>query len=312
MSTKTYGTIKTFVQSKLDLQEENFITASELLTYCEEAVNFCEGEIHKLNIEDQYFVACTNIRMVAGQKFYALPTNMYANKILRVVYTNGTNVYDVKRMTRRQRFEDKEITDTTDGSTNYYRYMLVNNDPNVGTQLELSPRAAETSSQITTTGSTTSGSKIISSLASTSGIVAGHFISGTGIPTGARVESVDSSTQITISAAASATGVGVTLTVAEPRLVVWFIRRANVPAASSDIVDFPEFWNFIAQHMIVECLAKELGNPRLPREQEKLKELRAQVLETLSNMVPDQEDKIETDVSSYIDQNLEGFNQYGF
>lgn len=309
MSTKTYGTIASFVKQKLDLQEESFITAAELLTYCEEAINYCEAEIHKLNIEDQYFVACTNVRLVSGQQYYALPSNIYANKILRVVYTDGTNIYDVKKMTKKARFEDAELTEQTSGQTNLYRYMLVNNDPVIGTQLSLLPKAAETSSQVVVTGNTTSSSKVLSNMSSTTSLNAGDFISGTGIPNGARIQSIDSSTQITISANASATGTTVSLTVSEPRLLVWHIRRANVPAASSDIVDFPEFWNFVAQYMIVECLAKELGNPRLPLEQKKLEDIRKQVLETLSNMVPDQEDEIEKDLSSYMAQ--EGLETYG-
>jgi hypothetical protein len=309
MSTKTYATIKSFVETKLDLQEESFITAAELLTYCEEAVNYCEAEIHKLNIEDQYFVACANIRLVSGQQYYALPSNIYANKILRIVYTDGASIYDVKKITKKARYEDAEVTEQTSGQNSSYRYMLVNNDPNIGTQISLLPKSAETSDQVTPTGNTTSGSKVISGMSSTTGIVAGYYVSGTGIPTGARVQSVDSSTQITITGTASATGTAVTLTINQPRLLVWYIRRANVPVATTDIVDFPEFWNFVAQHMIVECLAKELGNIRLPKEQAKLDDMRAQVLSTLSNMVPDQEDEIEQDLSSYMSQ--EGLENYG-
>lgn len=311
MSTKTYGSIKTFVTKKLDLQEESFITAAELLEYAEEAINFCEAEIHKLNIEDQYFVSCANIRLQSGVSTYALPTNIYANKILRVVYTDGSKIYPIKLLKHKIRFEQSEDIDNN-GVSDDYSYMLINNDPNIGTQIRLFPASTETSAQVTPTCNTTSGSRILSTVSSTTGISVGDFVSGTGIPRNARVQSVDSGTQITLNAAATATGTTISLTINEPRVLVWYIRRANVPAATTDIVDFPEFWNFIAQHMIVECLKKELGNPRLTDEKEKLKELRLQVLETLSNMVPDQEDKIEQDMSSYIEQSVEELNQYGY
>jgi subtilisin-like proprotein convertase family protein len=54
-------------------------------------------------------------------------------------------------------------------------------------------------------GSILDGSPVITGLASTSGLVAGYPIFGTGIPSGAFIERIDSSTSITISAPASAT-----------------------------------------------------------------------------------------------------------
>lgn len=62
------------------------------------------------------------------------------------------------------------------------------------------------------TGDTTNTSDVITALATTENLEAGMSISGTGIPGSTTIVSVDSSSQITISNAATATGSGVSLT----------------------------------------------------------------------------------------------------
>lgn len=62
------------------------------------------------------------------------------------------------------------------------------------------------------TASTTSGSASLTSVSSVANISVGQGLVGTGIPTGATIVSIDSATQITISANASATGSGVSIT----------------------------------------------------------------------------------------------------
>lgn len=64
----------------------------------------------------------------------------------------------------------------------------------------------------TFTATTTSGSPILTSVSSTNGLYIGQGLSGTGIPSGARILTIDSSTQITMSANASASASGVTIT----------------------------------------------------------------------------------------------------
>lgn len=305
MSQKTYSQLSAFVQKKLDLQEENFITAAELLEACEEAITYCEAEIHKLNIEDQYFVACANLRIESGKQTYSLPSNMYANKILKVMYTDGVKVYPVKRLTGRDRFSVAEELRLSANSTDLW-YMLENNDVNTGTLIRFYPIPNETSQQATPTATLVAGSRSVATVSSTAGVAVGHFVSGTGIALNTRVQSVNSATSLTLDAPATTSGTGVTLTINEPRIMVWYIRRANIPASSTDVIDFPEFWSFISQHMIVECLDKEIGNPRLQKAMAKLQVLQEQMQSTLSNMVPDQEDKLEMDMSSYVEQDSEG------
>lgn len=63
------------------------------------------------------------------------------------------------------------------------------------------------------TGTTTSGSAVITGISSTTGLVAGTFsvASGTGIASNARIVSVDSGTQVTLDQACTASGTGTTI-----------------------------------------------------------------------------------------------------
>ena len=63
------------------------------------------------------------------------------------------------------------------------------------------------------TGNTTTGSKIITGIGSTTGFQVGWAVSGTGIPSSSTIASVDSPSQITLNNNATATNTGVTLKV---------------------------------------------------------------------------------------------------
>jgi len=78
----------------------------------------------------------------------------------------------------------------------------------------------------TFTGDLSSGSALVTNIGSTATIYEGQAISGTGIPAGTRVQSVDSATQITMTAnATSAGGAGTTIT----RTVIAKIINSNFP-----------------------------------------------------------------------------------
>lgn len=72
-----------------------------------------------------------------------------------------------------------------------------------------------------TTGDRTSGSAVISNIASgTTDFAAGMFVSGTGIPSGTKILSVDSPSQVTLDANATSTGTGGSLTFYLVRITV--------------------------------------------------------------------------------------------
>jgi hypothetical protein len=302
MAAKTYGYVQNYVQDALDLQEETFITPDEFLTYAEEALKFCESEVHKLGIEDLYFETCAPIVLKANRSEFALPSNIFANKITRLVFNNGSEVYDVTRIRNQYRYSDLAITDQFSQSARY-QYMLLNHDIRVGSRIRLTPRCQDVTPVISLTADMTLGSEVLTNVSSTAGLQVGQFMAGSGIPDNARIEDIGSTT-VSLSAPCQTTQTGVSVSATGQLLTCWYIRDAKVPTGVNDLIDFPEFWNFIAQHMIVQCLSKELGNPRIAVEQAKLLAMKEQVIATLSNRVPDQDDRMEADTSSYQEQYL--------
>lgn len=76
-----------------------------------------------------------------------------------------------------------------------------------GATLRKGPRTS-----LSATGTTTSGSAVVTGLSSTSGVGQGSGLLGSAIPAGARVMSVDSATQVTLDLPAAASGTGSALT----------------------------------------------------------------------------------------------------
>jgi len=150
------------------------------------------------------------------------------------------------------------------------------------------------------TGDLVAGVAEITNVSSVLGLKKYDFITHSLLPSGARIENITGNT-ITLNAPALGAAVAGTFKAVEPKLIVWFIRRVSIPKVADDPIDIPEFWNFITQHVIVECLKKELGNPRMASEKEKLEQLRQQMVDTLSDMVPDQDDEIQKDMDFYYD-----------
>lgn len=70
------------------------------------------------------------------------------------------------------------------------------------------------------TGNTTNASANVTGISSTTGLAAGMIVSGTGIPSGAKIASITNSTSLVLSANATATGTAVSLDFAWPDAVV--------------------------------------------------------------------------------------------
>jgi len=91
--------------------------------------------------------------------------------------------------------------------------------------------AEDSFAQTSYTGDTHSNTTV-DNIASTAGMYAGQAITGSGIPANTRIASVDSGTQITLTAAATATSAGVTLT-KEP---IAKILDADYPGNAGEVV----------------------------------------------------------------------------
>lgn len=102
----------------------------------------------------------------------------------------------------------------------------------------------------------------------------------------------------------AASGVKVKLTPASritnsSYMTVWYLRDAAVLSADSDVCDIPEFINFIYAHMKRSCLTK-MNNGIAPPEAQAVVSLEEKrMVETLSQMTPDNDDEIQSDLSHY-------------
>lgn len=136
----TWGEIKAKVESELDLTEETFIDADEMMGYANDAVDEAESLIHTLY--EDYFLTKAPITLVDGTDSYDLPSNIYAQKIRGIIYANGTRIYEVKRIREWRKFLKYRMARTYQTKTEDYRYFLVN-DTAGSPQIVLSPPAYE-------------------------------------------------------------------------------------------------------------------------------------------------------------------------
>jgi len=137
----THLELKLKVQRALDLEDEIFITPTELLDYHNEAIDECEAEIHTLY--EDYFLATEAISLVSGTDSYDLPATIYANKIRSIIYRNGSTIYTVKKLKPRDMFELLEVQDQYP-TTDWYRYFVLNNAAQAAPQINVTPTPNET------------------------------------------------------------------------------------------------------------------------------------------------------------------------
>lgn len=143
MQYKTYLDIKSKVNRDLDLEDEIFISDQELLDYCNEAIDEAEAEIH--TIYEDYFLTKGNISLVQDQEEYDLPTDIYANKIRGIVYSDGSTIYQIPRLRHSDKFELIELTKNYT-TTDFYKYLVLNTTASSNPKLMLIPAARETAS----------------------------------------------------------------------------------------------------------------------------------------------------------------------
>lgn len=223
----TWAQIRDKVQKDLDIEDEVFVTDAELMGYCNEAIDEAEAEIHSLY--EDYFLNKTPITLVQGTSDYALPSDIYAHKIRRLIYQNGSTIYTIERMKDWRKFEQKAATDYYPG-TSWYSYLIINASAG-SPKISLVPTAQESGAYLT----------------------------------------------------------------------MWYIRNATRMTEDASICDIPEFINFIYQYIKVRVYEKEM-NPNVTQAKELLEQQRELMQATLGTMVPDADNNIEMDISSYEEQ----------
>ncbi len=81
-------------------------------------------------------------------------------------------------------------------------------------------------------------------------------------------------------------------------LTCWYLRNAKQLALDTDVCDIPEFANYIIQKAKVLCMQKE-GHPLLENAEKKLMDEDKLMVETLTVSIPDEDNRISMDLSSY-------------
>lgn len=145
MAFKTLDEIQTKIERDVDIEEEEFVQPDEIVAYINDAISEAEAHIIKLGGRDKYFLTRTKFQTVLGTEDYDLPTTIYGNKIIRVVYKLGTRIYDLNPIDSSQMFEDIQYSNDYETSNPYYRYLIRHDTP--GTEkFQLVPAARETTS----------------------------------------------------------------------------------------------------------------------------------------------------------------------
>ena len=81
-------------------------------------------------------------------------------------------------------------------------------------------------------------------------------------------------------------------------VTIWYLRNATRAESDSSVCDIPEFSSYVVQFVKVMVMTKEM-HPGLPLAIQTLEYFRKQMIETLSEMVPDGANKIEMDLTLY-------------
>lgn len=120
----TYLELKTKVLQDGDLEGETFIQPSEMLGYCNEAIDNAEKIVK--NVYPDYFLDKAPLTLVAATQEVALPDAIYAHKLRRITYRNGSEVYTIDRVRDWKKFEEYEEQAANSGSNVELRYFILN------------------------------------------------------------------------------------------------------------------------------------------------------------------------------------------
>lgn len=148
MQYKTYEQLKNQVLREVDMEAEDFIQPEEIKDYFNDAVNECEAHIHKLGLEDDYFLKTTSpgLSLTNGQQTLDFPSDIYATKIRGITYTTPERVYQIHRIKGKDKFREIQNLIQQANTGLNYRYQISNNSASEGYKIQLFPYSYETRS----------------------------------------------------------------------------------------------------------------------------------------------------------------------
>lgn len=229
------------VDNELDLigqdgVADSLATRAEKVSHVNNAVSVIEKEVHKLGLEDEYFLATQPLMLDNGQQHYSLPTNIYANKIKKIIYAYGTTIYEIRRLRRqagRSVPEQIAFIEQYGADNNWYQYLIKNDSIDFRPEIVLYPASRET------------------------------------VPEDA------------------------------PYVTIWYTRKANVLVEDDDMLDVPESFEYIQQFLKCRLMSKRFQGVVPEQEVALLESYRKDLIDVLTEMVPDEANEVEQDLSFY-------------
>lgn len=134
----TLTAIKAKVQKDLNLEDEIFIEGDEFLGYVNEGIREAEAEIHKLSLEDDYFLTRETITLAQGTAEYDMPDNIYASKIRAMIFNDGVTRYPIHRLRGTKAFMNFTDLNAT-SSSDYLSYLIFNDTAAGGDKISFAP-----------------------------------------------------------------------------------------------------------------------------------------------------------------------------
>jgi hypothetical protein len=323
----TFGEVRQKLERDCDLEDETFITRDELVGYYNEGIDAAEAEIQKLN--EDYFLTSASIDLTLGQSAITLPTDIYAQKIRSLIFSNGSEMYEVSRIRGSKKFID--LTDVNLYRTaEWYRYVLKNGTAGGQSTILLVPPSRETLTAALTLWYIRNAQRIpllgeyaidktvssVSAAANTLSVTAHGLATGDmlkvsstlTVPTGLTAGTiyyaikVDADTiKLATSLLNAKLGTAIDITGAGTGTITATLAVTE-DLQDAVVIDIPEFSSFLIQFAKVRCYEKE-PDPRYDSAVIALAAHQKQMVDTLSERVVDNDNTVELDLSHYNEHN---------
>lgn len=217
------------VINDLDLDEETFITTADLNLWINKGIRKAEQQIHTLY--EDYFLNETTVSINKGDYLIDYPSDIYANKIRQIIYTDNTLGSNTSHVVKRV----KSLID--------------------GTDMDL-------------------------------------YVSDSALPTlkWSPVNDATEGRKIRLFPFTGRSG----------QLKIWYIRNARQLVNDTDVCDIDEFEDFVVQHCKTMAYSKD-GDPRVEESVVMEEQMKEDMMKTLSDMVPDNDNELDKDFSLYED-----------
>jgi len=218
--------LKTRVKDLVDGDSADQVTDVELVRYINEAIREAEAQIHLLN--EDYYKKDAFMTIISGTSEYDLPSDIYAQKIRRIMFDStsssvSSKVYEITRI------KEEDIPFVQSNDNLKYRLLFNSSDEKV---IKLYPTPAFTDSTV---------------------------------------------------------------------IMATYIKDAKQLSSDSDVLDIPEFEQFVIDFARHRILQKEVGNPMIQTVKEDLERNRQLMIDTLQESIPDGNNEVDLNMDMYKD-----------